>query len=87
MASGSELLVAGMSREKSGAYACEAENGIGSPLSAEFRISVQGIVCMLLSILFLNSPASQSLASFSVRERRSQFDSVICPIVLQSGTD
>ena len=50
------LLVTAMSREKSGAYACEAENGIGSPLSAEFRISVQGIVSF---------PSPQSSAQFA----------------------
>ena len=43
-------------------YACEAENGIGSPLSAEFSISVQGIVsCSFSSQFARHSPVSSQL--------------------------
>lgn len=31
-----------MTREKSGVYSCHANNGIGEPITAQFRISVQG---------------------------------------------
>ena len=58
------LSVTGMSREKSGTFACFADNGFESPLSIQFRIDVSGT---FLVFSVTNSPPLSVRVSVRVR--------------------